>query len=63
MHIHWIVAAVETRPGSGYLAGLASLEWFGKDDVTVVVVEYHDVIVTAKIVLGTCLHLVGVGFL
>ena len=39
---------METRPGGGELTGLASLEWFRKNNVAVVFIEYHDVIVTTR---------------
>ena len=54
---------METHPGGGEFAGLASLEWFRKNDVAVIVVEYHDVIVTVRRLYLELVCLVGVGFL
>ena len=51
---------METGPGGGQFAGLVGLEWFRKDDVAVVVVEDHDVIVTARRLYWELACLVGI---
>jgi hypothetical protein len=51
---------METGPGGGQFAGLVGLEWFRKDDVAVIVVEDHDVIVTARRLYWELACLVGV---
>ena len=53
---------METCPGGGELTGLVSLEWFRKNDVAVVVVEYHDIIVSARRLYWELTCLVKVGF-
>ena len=51
---------METGPGGGQFAGLVGLEWFRKDDVAVIVVEDHAVIVTARRLYWELACLVGV---
>ncbi len=56
-------AGVQSCPGGSKLAGLAGFEWFGENRITVIIVEYHNIIVASRGLDGEFSGLVRVRFL